>query len=123
MSGTDEAGTAIPAAVVAYIAERDDWRGREVRRRWAALSPRERRLVREAAVMGYVQGVRAVPGSFDVKIRPDREIVSMVIDACSSFPELYPTIYRAGSRRREPEPPSTAPRPPPTGAHPPSAPR
>lgn len=103
MSEDNALSPAIAEGLVAYIAERDDWRAQQVRRRWSALSKREQRLVREAAVMGYVQGVRAVPGTYDFKIRPDREIVSMVIDACSSFPDLYPTICRAGSRRKTEE--------------------
>jgi hypothetical protein len=83
-----------------YMAAREDLRATAVRRRWESLSKREQRLVREAAVMGYVEGVRSQPGGHDAKIPPDMDIVGMVIDSCSSMPDLYPTIHRAGSRRR-----------------------
>jgi len=51
-------------------------------------------------VMGYVQGVRAVPGSYDTNIPPDMQIVATVIDACLVYPDLYPTMKRLGSRSR-----------------------
>jgi hypothetical protein len=50
--------------------------------------------------MGYVQGVRSQPGSHNATIPPDADIVYAVLDACPVFPDLYPTISRAGSRRR-----------------------
>lgn len=97
---SDEISPAIADGLAAYMAAREQYRGEEVRRRWDALSTRERRLVREAAVMGYVQGVRSQPGGHTATIPHDAVIVTAVIDACLSFPDLYPTIDRAGSRRR-----------------------
>jgi hypothetical protein len=53
-----------------------------------ALPDREQRLVREAAVMGFVQGVAA--GA--VSGRADAEILFQVLDAARSFNDLYPTL-------------------------------
>lgn len=96
----DQLSPAIADGLVAYMAAREEYRAAEVRRRWDALSTRERRLVREAAVMGWVQGVRSQPGGHTATIPPDASIVTTVLDACLAFPDLYPTIHRAGSRRR-----------------------
>lgn len=94
--------TSLPEGLADYFAAREQLRIRAVHRRWDALSKREQRLVREAAVMGYVQGVRSQPGSHGATIPHDNEIVTRVIDACAAMRDLYPTIYRAGSRRRSP---------------------
>lgn len=48
--------TPIPEEIVRYVAARDQERAERVDRALAALTGRERALVREAAVMGYVQG-------------------------------------------------------------------
>ena len=98
----NELSPAIADGLVAYLAARDQYHADEIRRRWDALSVRERRLVREAAVMGYVQGVLSQPGGSRAAIPHDSDIVSTVIGACLSNPDLYPTIDRAGSRRRAP---------------------
>jgi hypothetical protein len=64
---------------------------------WSLLKPRDQRLVREAAVMGYVLGTRS-------DIKPDDEfpsdstIVQEVLLACEDFGDLYPTIKRLGRR-------------------------
>lgn len=52
------------------------------------LTERERDLVREAAVMGYVQG-RMRP---DQPVPPDSVIMELVLDACADFADLYPTL-------------------------------
>lgn len=98
---SDPTTPVIDGQLMAYFAERERQRDTAVARRWAALSPREQRLVREAAVMGYVQGVRSVPGSHDTQVPPDSTIIARVINACAAMSDLYPTIYRAGSRRRD----------------------
>jgi hypothetical protein len=86
---------AFPAALADYLAIRDEQRQQRVLRALNALSPRERQLVREAAVMGYVQGVRAA-GVGDVDIPRDAFILHLVVDACFSFDDLYPTIGELG---------------------------
>lgn len=55
------------------------------------LTDRELLLVREAAVMGFVQGARGGPyreGEFP----KDHEIMRRVLDGMQSFPDLYPTF-------------------------------
>ena len=73
-----------------YLAARDAQRNDHVNRILGELSERERRLVREAAVMGYVQGsYGATPPK---EIPSDSVIVWRVIDACQALPDLYPVI-------------------------------
>lgn len=84
--------SALPDGLLAYFAAREHQRAEEVEARLDALSPRERWLVREAAVMGYVQGVRAVPGSFNQHIPPDGDIERLVVGAVGSFTDLYPVL-------------------------------
>ena len=69
-----------------------------------AMTRRERRLVREAAVMGYVRGAMfgeskanarhyKNPDLFPEPEFPgDRDIVFEVLSACDSMPDLYPVI-------------------------------
>lgn len=88
--------TPIPEEIVRYVAARDQERAERVDRALAALTGRERALVREAAVMAYVRGVIAAGGtSRDVQIPPDSTVVREVISACQAMPDLYPTL---GSR-------------------------
>lgn len=79
-------------ALAEYLAVRDAQRAEDVTRTLDALSPRERQLVREAAVMGYVQGVRYADAIGRVTIPPDRVIVHRVVDACRAFDDLYPLL-------------------------------
>lgn len=91
----------LPDELVRYLAERDRQRAERVHRVYETLTKREQRLVREAAVMGFVQGTRHA-GGFDVPIPPDRRIVAQVIDACFAFPDLYPAfdaVDRRAARR------------------------
>jgi hypothetical protein len=61
-----------------------------------AMTPRERRLVRDAAVMGYVRGNMAGKCG-DFTIPPDVEILHEVVDACLAFPDLYPVTNAAAN--------------------------
>lgn len=86
-----------------YFAERERQRADDVRVTWDALSPVQQKLVREAAVMGYVRGsmageVAAHKGAFRTEIPADTAIVAEVISACLSMDDLYPTIRRAHRR-------------------------
>ena len=95
--------TALPDGLTEYFLERQRERNREVEMTYAAMNPRERRLVREAAVMGYVRGVMAgesnaalrKPGDWSsTPIPRDSAIVHLVIDSTFSFPESYPFMNR-----------------------------
>jgi hypothetical protein len=81
--------TQLPAAYVAYLARRDAERSAAAAGAFEALTERERLLVKEAAVMGYVRGTMAPKGE---KIPKDGAIVAEVIDACLAMPDLYPTL-------------------------------
>jgi hypothetical protein len=82
----------LPEFLTGYLTDRDRQRATEVADALNALSERERRLFQEAAVMGWVQGMRAAqagdrdPGDF-----PKAPIV---VAACLSMPDLYPVISR-----------------------------
>ncbi|MFI6296818.1 hypothetical protein ACIBEJ_34875 [Nonomuraea sp. NPDC050790] len=74
-----------------YLAARDADRDERVNRAIEAMTVREHRLVHEAAVMGYMQGVQAARvGEFDIPM--DAEIVWRVIAGCQTFGDIYPTI-------------------------------
>lgn len=87
--------------IMAYLADRDEQRRTAVRDTWHALTPRERRLVREVSVMAYVNGSNARRCGID-KIPPDSAIVSQAIDGCLQNDDLYPVIAHV----REQAPPS-----------------
>lgn len=84
--------------LVRYFNIRQEERSQRVESVVAALNPRERKLVREAAVMGYVRGTMAgaVAGREGAKpeIPPDSFVLREVVDACLSMPDLYPTFER-----------------------------
>ncbi len=87
----------LPEGLTDYLAARDQQRQERVEQQWSALSKREQRLVREAAVMGYVNGFRASPYRKDIP--PDSTIVTEVLSAADAFSDLYPTLHRAGRRK------------------------
>jgi hypothetical protein len=80
---------ALPEFLVTYLMERDAQRANAVDATLACLTERERRLVREAAVMGYVQGRRYLTGDDHPK---DSAVLHLVVDACLAAPDLYPVI-------------------------------
>lgn len=84
--------TDIDEGLLRYFAARQAQHAEDVTTALSRLSERELRLVKEAAVMGYVQGVRSMPGGHRATIPHDREIVVRVVDACLAFGDLYPTI-------------------------------
>lgn len=81
-----------------YLETRDAQRRQRAEEQLGALSTRERRLVSEAAVMGYVQGFQDSPHRDEVP--RDRDIILAVLSACDSMGDLYPTLHRAGRRKR-----------------------
>jgi len=83
--------------LMAYLAARDQARANATRATWDAMTHTEKRLFREAAVMGYLQGMWD-HGNHDAKIPPDRVVVTAVIAAIHAFDDLYP--FTAGLTRR-----------------------
>lgn len=88
----------IPEALVRYFAARDRQEAERVASTLGAMNPRERKLVREAAVMGYVRGTMAgrVDGreGRETVIPPDSDVLALVVACCLSMPDLYPTFER-----------------------------
>lgn len=85
-----------------YLAARDRERSERVAQAIAALTDRERALVREAAVMGYVQGALTTGGAVhDSEIPPDTAVLRLVVAACQALPDLYPTISAVHVARGE----------------------
>lgn len=72
-----------------YLTRQDAARTARAATAFAALTDRERLLVKEAAVMGYVRGTMAPKGE---PIPKDSAVTQEVVTACLSFPNLYPTI-------------------------------
>lgn len=87
----------IPAALVEHFAARAATRQREREALLAGMTERERLLVREAAIMGYVRGTMAGEiavrdGLRRTEIPKDSDILHEVLAGCLSFPEIYRTI-------------------------------
>lgn len=98
----------LPPELLSYFADRERQRYERIERALATLRPYERRLVREAAVMGYVRGAmagRARAGrgeSRDGDIPKDSAILAEVVGACIAMDDYYPYLSDAadGKRRR-----------------------
>lgn len=75
--------------VVALNAARRMDRANEL---WAALSDREKLLVKEAAVMGYVRGAMWAAPSSELTVPRDSVIVAEVVQCCDGMADKYPTI-------------------------------
>lgn len=73
-----------------YLDVRREDRRAEVERLAGTLTTREIRLVREAAVMGYVQGAKN--GPYRKTIPHDSEILREVLEGCLAHADLYPVI-------------------------------
>ncbi|WP_042400079.1 hypothetical protein [Streptacidiphilus carbonis] len=79
----------LPDALLTLFANRAAERRQQAAERFGTFTERERVLMKEAAVMGYVQGTRHPKGDDFPK---DSWILSTVIEACLSNPDLYRTI-------------------------------
>lgn len=77
-----------------YFRVREQARADHVAEALTALTDRERALVLEAAVMGYVRGAIHGAGHRAPNVPPDSAILAEVVDACLAMPNLYPTIAR-----------------------------
>lgn len=71
-----------------YIQAMDKLRAEKINNAASKLTDRELKLVREAAVMGFVHGNMAEHG----KIPSDRIVVAEVIYGCIQHSDLYPII-------------------------------
>ncbi|BFP50116.1 hypothetical protein KCMC57_64840 (plasmid) [Kitasatospora sp. CMC57] len=90
----------LPDAIVQLFAQRELARDAAVTELLAGLTERERGLVKDAAVMGWIQGMR----HHDLQYPGDRQAVNVVVDACISpaFRDRYPTITKRRRKRRTP---------------------
>lgn len=75
--------------MIEYLAGRDAFRASLVERFLGGLTERERALISDIAVMGYVRGSMHPPGEPQPKRTP---VLAEVISACFSFPDLYPAV-------------------------------
>lgn len=80
--------------VAAYLRLSAERRQARVEEMLNGLSERERLLVREAAVMGYVRGAHSAnaQAAREPEIPPDSAIVLDVLAACDAHRDLYPTL-------------------------------
>lgn len=87
----------IPEAIVALFSANAAARDLAVAEKLDSLTERERKLVTEAAAMGWVQGMRHA----DLKYPGDHVAVRIVLDAAISpaFKNLYPEINRKRRKR------------------------
>lgn len=74
-----------------YLRDRDNERLQAAAKMWGNLTEREQLLVKEAAVMGFVQGNLARPDSRE-EHSGDRDVVIRVLTAVRDFTDLYPTL-------------------------------
>lgn len=88
--------TPVPERIATYLAEQGRRRASAVARARGAMEPREAHLVREAAVMGFVQGQRHA----DMQVPRDEVVVDLVVDACVHFADLYPVTASLSEHRR-----------------------
>ncbi|MFI5649959.1 hypothetical protein ACIA71_01900 [Streptomyces anulatus] len=79
--------TPLPDGLVDYLIARDAQRAEAVTHFLGRLTDRERTLMRDAAVMGYVQGRRHPDHQEHPK---DSAVLRLVIDAALAIPDLYP---------------------------------
>jgi hypothetical protein len=93
---TDTPSEDIDVLLMRYLAARDQQRAEAVESVLAGLTPRERLLVKEAAVMGFVRGTIHGGGHSAPPAPADSRIVVEVVNACLSMPDIYPTL--GGSR-------------------------
>ncbi len=101
----------IDEGLLRYFAAREQQRNDRANTAWMLLRPYERRLVREAAVMGYVLGHQDgridershhTVAEMQARFPKDFDIVRQVLEHCDSTADLYPYLGAAanGQRRR-----------------------
>ncbi|MGW3428920.1 hypothetical protein ACWDHW_13330 [Streptomyces melanosporofaciens] len=101
----------LPDFLVNYMDRQLARRAVAVNAALASLTDRERALIKDAAVMGYVRGTMHPKGE---RVPKDGEILAEVIDACVAFPDLYAAINAVS---RQGIAPSAPPEQPPSDEH------
>ncbi|MFF8784751.1 hypothetical protein [Streptomyces sp. NPDC015125] len=89
---------ALPDPLIAYLEKRQADRAERVHALLASLTKRERALLQDTAVMGYVRGSLHPR---DEEIPLNKEIVAEVVSACFAFPDLYPAVNAAYEEQRQ----------------------
>jgi hypothetical protein len=85
--------TDLPAALVTYLVNRDTARANAVRAFLDDLTDRERGLIRDTAVMGYVRGrMHPADEPHPKDSHVVAEVLAEVVDACLAMPDLYPGV-------------------------------
>jgi hypothetical protein len=87
----------IPDFLVDYHLKRDQERADQITAVWAEFTEREQGLIKDAAVMGWIQGAQRVSEGWP----GDWVAVPTVIGACLGLPSLYPTITGHGASEPE----------------------
>ena len=75
--------------LLCYLAKREAARAQRVQAFLDSLTDRERALVGDIAVMGYVQGTMHPK---DDPLPKRSYVLANVVDACLAFPEQYPVV-------------------------------
>jgi hypothetical protein len=90
---TDYTESQVDAQLNEYFAKRQADRTARVRTFLDSLTPRERALFQDAAVMGYVRG-SLHPRGEEIPLNADivAAIKADVVNACFVYPDLYPAV-------------------------------
>lgn len=91
----------LPPEIVAYLQSQEEGRVETANDAMKQLTERERNILREAAVMGWVRGAMAAGGGRE-SIPKDIAILVEVISCCLSNSDLYPKIAAAANGELEP---------------------
>lgn len=86
-----QSAPAIPDWLPGYFAARDAERREAVQETLDRLTERERALVREAAVMGFVHGRNSALGWEDDHPK-DSAVLFGVVSACRAMSDIYPLL-------------------------------
>ncbi|MFC9891530.1 hypothetical protein [Streptomyces pilosus] len=79
----------VDAVLDEYFAKRQAARAKRVQDFLGSLTDRERALVQDVAVMGYVRGSMHPRGE---EIPLNADVLADVVHACFAFPDLYPAV-------------------------------
>lgn len=79
----------VTQTLIDYLAQREVARAGRIRTFLDSLTPRERALVQDIAVMGYVRGTMHPQGE---RMPKSPAILAEVVGACFAHPDLYPAV-------------------------------
>lgn len=97
----EQTAGAIPESILRYLESQEQGRVETANDAMKQLTDRERHVLREAAVMGWVRGAMSAGGGSE-SIPKDIAILVEVINCCRSNADLYPKIAAAANRELEP---------------------